>query len=377
MRILFVISGLGRGGAEEQVVLLSRELVRLGHEACVYVLSRHAERARELDGSGVQVIVDNKTHALSAGVVLRLRRHIARWRPDIVHSFHCDADVYSRLAAAGSGAAVINSERTDHQRVALLQRIGYRLTSALCDAVVANTRAGAEFARRLHRLDTERVHVLGNVIDVNAVAGRLARSEKPARQLFPGGDIKRLCMVGSIHPQNDYRLALRALRRLLDRDASWRLVCAGEEPASARGCKAQVLAERDRLDLGPYVQFAGHRRDVVELIGSSELMLITASHGGFPVVAVEAMACGIPVVSTDYGELRRILPDPRQLVAARDAGAVAEAVLSCFEDAEALRQSQRRWLEAHGTVQAGARALLAVYAKYLVDPVSRAARAPG
>jgi glycosyltransferase involved in cell wall biosynthesis len=322
-------------------------------------------------------VVDNKTHALSAGVVVRLRRHIARWRPDVVQSFHCDADVYSRLAAAGSGAAVISSERTDHQRVAPLQRIGYRLTCALCDGVVANTHAGAEFARRLHRLPAQRVDVLGNVIDVNAVAERLARSEQPARQLFPGPGLKRICMVGSIHPQNDYPLALRALRRLLDRDASWRLVCAGEEPATVRGCKTQVLAERDRLELSPYVQFAGHRRDVVELIGSSELMLVTASRGGFPVVALEAMACGIPVVSTDYGELGRILPDRRQLVASRDARAVAEAVLRCFEDAEALRKAQRRWLEAHGTVQAGARALLAVYAKYLESALSRAARAPG
>jgi glycosyltransferase involved in cell wall biosynthesis len=376
MRILFVISGLGRGGAEEQVLLFAKELTRLGHDASIYVLSRHAERACELAGSAVQVVLDDKRHWFSPGVVRRLRRHIARLRPDIVHSFHCDADVYSRLAAAGSGVPVINSERTDHQRVAPLQRIGYRVSSGLCHGVVANTHAGGQFAQRLHRLPAERVDVLWNVIDLPAVDERLARSAKPAHQLFAGAHLKRVCMVGSIHPQNDYLLALRALRRLVDRDASWRLLCAGEEPAAARGYKAQVLAERERLELGPYVQFVGHRRDVVELIGSSELMLVTASRGGFPVVAVEAMACGVPVVGTDYGELRRLLPDARQIAASRHAADVAGAVLRCFEAAESIRHAQRRWVERHGTVQSGAAALLAIYAKYLGHAVSRTGPAP-
>jgi hypothetical protein len=94
------------------------------------------------------VSVDDKRGPVDFGVLWRLRRHVRRWRPNLVHSFGFDADVYSRLAGLGAGAPVLNSERTDDQQVSRVQHLGYRLTSLLCDGVVANTRAGAGYARR-------------------------------------------------------------------------------------------------------------------------------------------------------------------------------------------------------------------------------------
>ena len=58
MRILFIISGLGLGGAERQVVLLSRELARRGHGVSIYTLNRELARANELDGCAVDLVVD-------------------------------------------------------------------------------------------------------------------------------------------------------------------------------------------------------------------------------------------------------------------------------------------------------------------------------
>jgi glycosyltransferase involved in cell wall biosynthesis len=350
MKVLFVVSGLGGGGAEEQVILLSKELVRLGHQAGIYCLSRRTERLHELDGSGVEVLVDDKRGPLDPAVLWRLRRHIRSRRPDLVHSFGYDADVYSRLAGLGAGAPVLNSERTDDQQVSRVQHLGYRLTSLLCDGVVANTRAGAEYARRLHRLGEERTDVLWNIVDLRAIDARLARSPQPAREIFAGPDLKRLCMVVSLSPVNDHPLALRVLKRLVDEDPSWRLICVGAEPPQHRGYQAKLLAECDRLGLEACVKFIGHRSDVVELIASSELLLQTSKHGGFPLVALEAMACGTPVVSTDWGEVRRLLPFAEQVVSSRD---------------EAALEAQRRWAEERGTASSGAASLLAAYVKYL------------
>ena len=365
MKVLFVVSGLGGHGAEDQVILLSKELARLGHPAAIYCLSRRTARLHELDGSGVEVLVDDKRGPLDPAVLWRLRRHVRRWRPDLVHAFGFDADVYSRIACLGAGMAVLNSERTDDQRVSRVQRLGYRLTSFFCDGVVANTRAGAEFARRLHRLSEERVDVLWNIVDLQAIDARIARSPRPAHEIFPGPGLKRLCMVVSIRPVNDHPLALRTLKRLVEQDPSWRLICVGEEPDDARGYRAQVLAERDRLGLEPFVQFVGHRSDVVELIASSDVLLATSRHGGFPLVALEAMASNTPVVSTEWGEVRRLLPLAEQVPASRDEAQIAAAVLHCHARREEIKAAQRRWAEQHGTASAGAANLLAVYTKYL------------
>jgi glycosyltransferase involved in cell wall biosynthesis len=374
VRILFVVSGLALGGAERQIVLLSKELIRLGHKVSIYTLTRQTPRLNELAGVAVDMVVDQKRRRLDIGVLGRLRRHIRNWRPDIVQGFLYDGDIYSRLAAWNSGVPVLNSERNDNYALSLLQRIGYRLTSTLCDGVVANSHAGAEFARRLHRLAAERVHVVWNGIDLQEVDARLAGS---ARQVFPGPDVKRLCMVGAIKPQKDYPLALRVMKRLVDEDPSWRLICVGDELSNGpRGYKTRVLAERDRLQLEPFVKFLGQRRDVPEIIASSDLLLVTSRHEGFPNVVLEAMACGTTVVSTDYSDVRRILPVAEQVVGRRAEQQIAEAVARCYGRRAELAKVQRRWVEQHATASASAAALLAVYALYRPTPRSFHSRPP-
>jgi glycosyltransferase involved in cell wall biosynthesis len=365
MRVLFVISGLGLGGAERQVVVLGRELARLGHEVSVYTLSRETPRMDELDGTGVSVIVDHKRRRLDLGVLARLRRHIRCWRPDIVHGFLYDGHLYARLAGLGAGVPVLNSERSDNYELSLLQRTGYRLTARLCDGVVANSYAGAAFARRLHRLPGHKVHVVWNGIELQEIDGRLARGEQPALQVFPGEGLKRLCMVGSIQPGKDHRLALRVVRQLVDDDPSWRLLCVGEAHAEHQEYKQQVLAERDRLKLEPFVQFVGQRRDVPEIMAGSDLLLVTSVNEGFPNVVLEAMACGLAVASTDYSDVRRILPSADQVAGSRDAREIAQVVVRCHRRRAELAQAQRRWVERHATASASAAALLDVYGDYM------------
>jgi len=105
---------------------------------------------------------------------------------------------------------------------------------------------------------------------------------------------------------------------------------------------------------------------VVELIASSDLLLLTSKHGGFPLVALEAMACNTPVVSTDWSEeVRRLLPVAEQVVSSRDEGAIAAAVRDCHRRRAEIVPAQRRWADERGTASAAAATLLAAYVKYL------------
>lgn len=370
MRILFVISSLAYGGAERQTILLSRQLARLGHEVGIYTLTADTARIDELAGSGVKVSVDRKRRRLDLGVVRRLRRHILSWRPDIVHGLLFDGNLYARLAGWGMQVPVLNAERNDNYAVSLLQRIGYRLTAGLCDGIVANSHAGAEFARRLHRVREDELDVVWNGIDLAEMDARLKNAARPALELFPGDGLKRLCMVASIKPQKDHRLALRVLRRLVDLDPAWRLVCVGDEvTGGVQGYKAQVLAELERLQLGEFVRFVGYRRDVPEIVASSDLLLVTSVHEGFPNAVLEAMACGTAVVSTEYSDVRRILPVAESVVGSRDARDIADAVLHSYPRRAEIAKAQRRWVEQHATTSASAAALLEVYGRHLAGAV--------
>ena len=365
MRVLFVISGLAFGGAERQIVLLTRELVRRGHKVSIYTLTGDTTRRDELAACDIDLVIDQKRRKLDLGVVRRLRRHILAWRPDVVHGFLFDGNLYSRLAGWGTRIPVLNSERNDNYAPSLLQRAGYRLTSMLCDGIVANSHAGAQFARRLHRV-RDAVDVVWNGIDLQEIDARLEGAGQPAQDIFPGAALKRICMVASIKPQKDHRLALRVLRRLVDHDPSWRLICVGDEiNRGVRGYKTQVLAERDRLQLEPFTRFVGYRRDVPEIVASSDVLLVTSVHEGFPNAVLEAMACGTAVVSTDYSDVRRILPVAETVVGSRDERDLADAVLRCYSRRREIACAQRQWVEQHAAASASAIALLRVYAKYL------------
>ena len=374
MRVLFVVSGLGLGGAERQIVLLSRELVRLGNHVSVYTLTRVVPRMDELDGK-VNVIVDQKRRRLDFDVIRRLRQHIQTWAPDVIHGFLYDGNIYSRLAALGLQVAVLNSERSDCYALSLVQRAGYRLTVRLCDGLVANSYAGAKFARRVHRIGADHVHVVWNGIDLQEVEERLGWSRQPAKEILVGVGLKRLCMVAAIKPDKDYMLALRVVRHLVDDDPTWRLICVGDELSDATpGYKTDVLNELHRLGLEPFVSFVGHRRDVPEIIGSSDLLLVTSVREGFPNVVLEAMACGTAVVSTDYSDVRRILPVARQVVDSRSDADIAEAVVRCYDIRADIAAAQRSWVEANGTASASTAKMLEVYGKYVAGPTSAPAR---
>jgi glycosyltransferase involved in cell wall biosynthesis len=365
MRILFVISGLGLGGAERQVALLASEFIRLGHAVGVYTLNRELARADELEGSGVELIVDAKRRRFDPALLSRLRRHVQHWRPDVVHGVLYDGNLYTRLAAAGLGLPVINSERNDDYRLSAAQALGYRLSGWLFDAVVANSHAGAAFARSLHRIAAPDVHVVWNGIDLDEIDARLARAVPVAHQLWPGDELKRLCVVGSIKPQKDHALALQVMRSLVDADPTWRLLCVGDELSGAGApLKQDLLAQCAQLGLQAQVRFVGHRRDVPEVIASCDALLVTSRHEGFPNVVLEAMACGTPVASTAYSDVRRILPQPWQVCDDRSPQALAAAVVRCVAERDAVVARQRAWVEAHATAAASAKAMLAVYATY-------------
>ena len=134
MRILYVISGLGFGGAEKQLVAVARALSARGHQIALYTLTDNVPRITELQHSGVLVVVDKKKVKLDARLLHRLRRMMTQWRPDLVHGFLFDGEIYARLAAAATGIPVLGSERSDNYRLSWPQRIVHRLVVVLCGA---------------------------------------------------------------------------------------------------------------------------------------------------------------------------------------------------------------------------------------------------
>jgi glycosyltransferase involved in cell wall biosynthesis len=375
VKILYVISELTLGGAQKQLVELARQLAARGHEIRIYTLNDDVPRRAELAGSTVKLIVDQKQSRLDLAVLRRLRANILRWRPNVIHGFLFDGHLYSRIAAAGTGIPVLNSERSDNYRLTPLQSIAHRLTRALACAVVANTHAGAAFAQRLFALPERDVHVVWNGVRVEELE-RSARTAADYRFRFFGEhDVKLACLVGAIKPAKDYPLALEAAARLIESDPSWRVLFVGDRLASSGryrpnpesdtgGYKAAVLRQYQSMGLADKIKFAGLRADVPAIVRQSDVLYVTSGREGFPNVVLEAMALGAPVVSTEYSDIRRILPYGWQIVTERSGRALADAIVRAARERDAVAARQRQWVLANATVEITAAALERVYEKY-------------
>jgi glycosyltransferase involved in cell wall biosynthesis len=376
MRVLFTISELTLGGAQKQVVELSRQLVRLGHEAAIYTLNDEVPRAKELEGSGVELIVDQKRRKLDFAVLRRLRRFLRDWRPDVIHGFLFDGDIYARIAAFGTGIPVLNSERSDNYEISRLQWLAHHATSVLCDGLIANTHSGSSFAQRLYGYRADRCHVVWNGLRVEELERQATPRAEYRNEFFGPGEHRIACLVGAIKPAKDYHLAIDAAAQLVRAEPSWRVLFVGDQLPTVGGYRAgphsdsssykeSVLRHFEAQGVAERVKFVGARPDAPSIVASSDVLYMTSCREGFPNVVLEAMALGVPVVSTDYSDIRRILPRPTQVVGSRAADDLAWAILDVYSDRDAIACEQKRWVRAHATIEKAALELSGVYQRYV------------
>lgn len=376
MRILIVNSGLRYGGAEKQIIELSKALHHRGHTVAIYTLTSDVPRLAELEDSGVEVAIDNKNSRLDWMVLWRLRRYIKKFGADVVHGFLYDGNIYARVAAAGLGVPVLNSERSDNYAQRPAQVWPHRLTRHLAAGVVANTHKGRDFAQRLFRLPDERMHVVANGVNLAAVAARVMASRGSYRTAFFGDENVRVAlMVGAVTASKDYRLALDVADTLTRQDGSWRVLFVGEsyqgkflyavdEAQDSRDYRDAVHARYEALALRGRAVFAGQRTDVLEIMAQCDVLFSTSRNEGFPNVVLEAMSVGLPVVSVDYSDIRRILPFEWQITS-REPVAMAAAMLRAVRERKEVETQQLAWVRAHATIEQAAQALENIYRGYV------------
>ena len=377
MRVLFIISDLDLGGAQKQVVEISRELVRHGHDAAIFTLNDVVPRAKDLEGSGVELIVEQKKSKLDRRVLAKLRRYIKDWKPDVIHGFLFDGDIYGRIAAIGTGVPVLNSERSSHYTISSTQRLAHLATKPFVHGVVANSHVGSEFAQKLYGYDPKHMHVVWNGMRVEDFE-RQAVTERDYKQEFFGTrDCKVACFIGAIKPAKDYHLAVDVAEKLVKRGPEWRVLFLGDSLAAPNAAgykpgvhsdtsqyKSDVMAHYRRLGIAERAIFAGARKDLPAIVKQSDVLYVTSAWEGFPNSVLEAMVLGVPVVSTVYSDIQRILPE-RQVVTKRDAGLIADAIVDAELDHDAIATQQKRWVHAHASIEKATQNLEKVYERYV------------
>lgn len=375
MKVLFIIDGLGTGGAERSLAEMLPGLLSAGLVPSVFYLHRRPEGVEaDIGRLGIEVRLLEGRRLFSR--VVTLRRHITRIRPDIVHTTIFESNLTGRLAAVGSGAAVLTS--LVNTPFASIRRLDphvtpWRLTAARLFERAIASHLTTHFHAITHAVKAEAVRVLGISPDRITV---VERGRDPSRLGSPGSERRRavrqrlglqdedevLINVGRQEYQKGQRFLLEAFARLAPHRPRMVLLIAGRQGLAAPDLQdlASGSSAQDRI------RILGHRSDVPDLLAAADLFVFPSLYEGLGGSLIEAMALGLPIVASDLPAIREVVEADRNalLVPPASPPSLARAIETILDNRSLAKQFGARSLqifENRFTLKRSVRAMIALY----------------
>ncbi len=344
MRILYLITGLGVGGAETQVHALCGRLAALGHGVLLISLTDVAPVFAT--GAGFRVCALGMTKRAGSAIaayrkLLRLAREL---QPDVVHSHMFHANVLARLLRLSMPLPLLICSAHSTNEGGAARMLAYRLTDRLSDLNTNVSAAGVAAFVRLKASPAGKIVAMHNGIDTTRFAFGADRRRETRGNLALQPNQKMLLAAGRLVPAKDYPNLLHAFALVCRHHDHVQLAIAGQ------GSERPVLqALVQQLALTRRVTFLGLRDDIAELMSGADVFVLSSAWEGFGLVVGEAMACERVVVATDCGGVREVTGDSALLVPARDSPALAAALLQALElgeqEAKAIGRLARARIE--------------------------------
>lgn len=305
---------------------------------------------------------------------LQVSRAARRHRAELVHANSIRAGIVL------AGARVSKAAKVVHVRDCLppgpVSRATMRLIGASATTVIANSRYTADSVRAL--APRARIEVVHNAVDLKRWdPARIDR--EPARDALGEAGRRGLLLgvVAQLSPWKGQDTAIEALRLLSAEGIDAHLLLIGSAKFVARATRFDNEAYVARLrtliadaGLEDRVSWLGERQDVPELVRALDILLLPSWEEPFGRALIEAMALGVPVVSTNVGGPPEIVEDGREgfLLAPRDPAAWAASIRRIADSptlASEMGDAGRLKVKQSFTVENQTAAMLAVYRRAL------------
>lgn len=345
MKIGFLINDLDAGGAERATVSLANHFANYGADTKI-ITFRDCESFYPLDEKveHCKIRFDEIEHTLSLkrliGAVKRMftiRSYIRSLELDVLIGMSFSMTWYAVFATIFTATKSVGTERNNPYKYkatkvnTILRKVFYRL----CNGYIFQTKKSAEFFT-----DTLRNT---DIIIPNAIFNETVYELSP-----PQKREKIICAVGRLTEQKRFDLMIDAFAKITEQIPEYKLIIFGEGEL-----RASLENQIQKLGLQNKVYLPGKNSDAVKVVNRSSLFVLSSDLEGMPNVLIEAMAMGVPCVSTrcDMGPEELIDNNINGiLVSVGNSDEIADAILRIIKNpdlAKKLSLNARHLLNTH------------------------------
>lgn len=331
-RVAFVLAELRPGGMERVVIHLATEMPRLGIAPLIVCLERPGALAYEAPAAGVRLTAIGSTRGRDIRGLFRLARTLRRFRPSVINVHDYASLPYVALARylGARAPTVFTAHGLLYEGFEGLQK-RHRRAARCLSGLMAVSEPVAERHREYVGWQGDIPVVRNGVPDVRSAAAERTRVRG---ELGIGEDETVFVAVGNARPEKGFEdlLSAAAAMRQECRQPRWRVLVAGKMDD---GPYVEALRQQhSEAGLQDSVLFLGFRSDVPALYAAADVFVLSSRSEGLPMVLLEAMTAGLPVVATRVGGVPEAVPQAAGvLVPPAEPDRLAEAMSALASDA--------------------------------------------
>lgn len=326
-KILHLISGLEIGGSETQLLRILPKLQQY-HENTVCCVRGHGPIGSELEKNGVPVYYLDFKGVSDFFVIKRFYLIVKKIDPEILVTYLIHADLYGRFFGKLFGIKKIISSK----RGALLQwewlAFFDRLTKFMVNHYLVQTKtAKNEWVDRL-KLPGNKFTIIPNGIDTRLFSLNLDKLSKRT-EIGVAADSLIITCVARLRMGKGHKTLLSAFEEVSKKYPTAELLLVGDGEKEIE-LRKQITSYTSKNN----IHFLGNREDVSEILTISDIFVLATEAEGMSNAIMEAMATGLPIITTDIPENQDILNNRETgvLFQSKNSQQLAESITLLFEN---------------------------------------------
>lgn len=366
-RIVFVVAGVGVGGSEKQLLALLQRIPREELEPWVIVLGsgeRNEALLWDFEHSGISVTKVDRNASGFPYFFWHLYKEIRRIRPEILHTWgDGSAGTWGRMAGIWAKVKrIVHSDRSVAPVLTRTHRILRPIVDRRTHLFLPNAKA---ISLRLERngIPATKIRIMRNGVDLTTY--RPSASKGLRRDLGIPFAATVAAFLGRLRPEKRADLLLEALLVLpVGARPEWVLI-GGDGP---QGDKIRKMVDSDDW-LSEHVKLLGPIENAALFIETIDYLVLCSDTEGISNVVLEAMAGGVPVISTDVSDMAEVIQDAGLVVDPGNASALAAAIARMEAtpkpDREQMGLLGRRRVEGQFAIDVAAKAFWTLHREML------------